>query len=90
MRAAAPAAPDMFHHRESRGQTTSAQERGKNTSKSRVPAKVEHPTLVIKKILAFTPFRYPGLAKNGTRVGVLCALANSHIKRRGLTQCCHA
>ena len=46
--------------------------------------------LTIKRIFGFTYARYRGLAKNGTRFEVLCALANLYIKQRVLMRYCHA
>jgi IS5 family transposase len=88
--AAAPAAQDMTQRRGSRGHPLSAEERAKNATKSRVRAKGEHPLLIIKRIFGFTHVRYRGLAKNGTRFEVLCALANLYTKRRVLMRYCHA
>jgi IS5 family transposase len=80
IRAAAPAAQDMTHRRGSRGHPLSDEER----------AKGEHPLLVIKRIFGFTRVRYRGLAKNWTRIEVLCALANLYLKRRVLMRCRYA
>jgi IS5 family transposase len=90
IRAAAPAAQDMTQRRGSRAHPLSAEERAKNATKSRVRAKGEHPLLIIKRIFGFTHVRYRGLAKNGTRFEVLCALANLYTKRRVLMRYCHA
>ena len=90
IRAAAPAAQDVSHRRESRGYPLSDEEPAKNATKSRVRAKGEHPFLVIKRIFGFTHVRYRGLAKNRTRFEVLCALTNLYIKRRVLMRFCHA
>ncbi len=90
IRAATPAAQDMTHRRVSRGHPLSAEERAKNATKSRVRARDEHPLRLIKRIFGFTHVRYRGLAKNGTRLEVLCALANLYHKRRILMRYCHA
>jgi IS5 family transposase len=90
IRAAAPAAQDMTHRRGSRGHPLSAEERAKNATKSRVRARGAHPLLIIKRIFGFTHVRYRGLAKNGTRFELLCALANLYIKRRVLMRYCRA
>lgn len=59
-------------------------EKAKNTTKSRVRAKVEHSIGVIKRVFGFARVRYRGLAKNETRLFVACALANLFISRRRL------
>ena len=51
-------------------------ERGKNRTKSKVRAKVEHPFLVIKRVFGFAKVRYRGLAKNTHRLWVSCGLTN--------------
>ncbi|MCA3361915.1 MAG: hypothetical protein INF74_08175 [Roseomonas sp.] len=86
----APAAQYMTQRRGSRGHPLSEEERAKNATESRVRAKGEHPLLIIKRIFGFTQVRYRGLAKNGTRFEVLCALANLYMKRRVLMRYCHA
>ena len=59
-------------------------ERGKNRTKSKVRAKVEHPFLVIKRVFGFAKVRYRGLAKNTHRLWVSCGLANLFIVRHRL------
>ena len=54
----------------------SDQQRGRNRTKSRVRAKVEHCFLIIKRIFGFNKVRYRGLAKNLHRLQVTCALTN--------------
>ncbi len=56
-------------------------ERAKNRTKSRVRAKVEHSTGVIKRVFGFSKVRYRGLTKNAHRLFVTCALANLFIVR---------
>jgi IS5 family transposase len=90
IRAAAPAAQDMTHHKGARGHPSPDEERAKNATKSRMRAKGEHPFLVIKRIFGFTHVRYRGLANSRTRFEVLCALANIYLQRRVLLRYCHA
>ena len=59
-------------------------ERGKNRTKSKVRAKVEHPFLVIKRVFGFAKVRYRGLAKNTQRLSVSCGLTNLFIVRHRL------
>lgn len=80
----APDAQDMTHRRTRRQGEVDEVERGKNTTKSRVRAKVEHPFLVIKQIFGFTKTRYRGLEKNAHRLFVTCALTNLYLMRRRL------
>ncbi|MDP7716809.1 MAG: IS5 family transposase [Candidatus Marinimicrobia bacterium] len=80
----APDAQDMTHRRTRRQGEVDEVERGKNTTKSRVRAKVEHPFLVIKQIFGFSRTRYRGLEKNAHRLFVTCALTNLYLMRRRL------
>jgi len=59
-------------------------QKAKNTSKSKVRAKGEHPFLVIKRLFSFMKTRYRGLLKNAHRLFVTCALANLFMVRRVL------
>ena len=60
----------------------SDEDRGKNTTKSRVRAKVEHPFLVLKQIFGFKKVRYRGLDKNANRLFTACGLVNLYMARR--------
>jgi len=51
---------------------------------TRVWAKVEHCSGVIKRVFSFTKVRYRGLAKNANRLFVTCALSNLFIARHRL------
>jgi transposase, IS5 family len=84
IKAHAPNALDFTHHKGRRNQPLSKAERAKNTTKSRVRAKVEHAFLIIKRIFGFTKVRYRGLMKNANRLFVTCALANLYLVRRKL------
>jgi len=56
-------------------------QRGKNRTKSKVRAKVEHAIGVIKRIFGFVKVRYRGLDKNANRLFAACALANLYLVR---------
>jgi transposase, IS5 family len=75
----APDARDFTNRRYRHGGIVNEVERGKNRSKSRVRAKVEHCIGVIKRVFGFTKVRYRGLAKNAHRARVACGLANLFI-----------
>jgi len=55
--------------------------RRKNTTKSRVRAKVEHPFRILKRIFGFDKVRYRGLAKNDNRLCACFALVNLYLHR---------
>jgi len=80
----------MTNRRAARGRPLSDEECSKNSTKSSVRARGEHPLLIIKRIFGFTHVGYRGLAKNKNRFEVVCALANICIKRRVLLRACHA
>ena len=84
IKAHAPNALDFTHHKGTRNNPLSAAEKAKNTTKSRVRAKVEHAFLIIKRIFGFAKVRYRGLMKNANRLFVTCALANLYMVRRRL------
>jgi IS5 family transposase len=80
----APKAQDFTNRRcRYKGRVDEA-EKARNTTKSKVRAKVEHPIGVIKRIFGFVKVRYRGIAKNADRLFVACALANLYIVRRRL------
>ncbi len=60
--------------------------RRKNTTKSRVRAKVEHPFRILKRIFGFDKVRYRGLAKNHNRLCACFALVNLYLHRKRLVQ----
>ena len=80
----APNAQDMTNRRYRRKGEVDEVERAKNTTKSRVRARVEHPFLVIKRLFGFAKIRYRGLDKNAHRLFVTCALTNLYLVRRRL------
>ena len=58
--------------------------RGKNTTKARVRAKVEHPFRILKRIFGFTKVRYRGLKKNHQWLCAAFALVNLYQHRKRL------
>jgi len=83
----APNAKDFTNRRYRHRGVVDQVERGKNRTKSKVRAKVEHPFLVIKRVFGFAKVRYRGLKKNLHRLLVTCALANLFMVRRHLLRC---
>jgi IS5 family transposase len=84
IRQAAPKAKDFTHEKATRNHPLTDEQKAKNTTKSKVRAKGEHPFLVIKRIFGFMKVRYRGLMKNANRLFVACALANLFMARRRL------
>ncbi len=80
----APKARDFTNRRYRFKDRIDEAERARNTTKSRVRAKVEHAFFVIKRVFGFVKTRYRGLAKNAHRLFVSCALANLYMMRRHL------
>jgi len=64
IRAAAPKAQDMTCRRTKYKDYVDEEARRKNTTKSRVRAKVEHPFRILKRVFGFTKVRYRGIWKN--------------------------
>jgi IS5 family transposase len=58
--------------------------RRKNTTKSRVRAKVEHVFRILKRIFGFDKTRYRGIAKNHNRLCANFALVNLYMHRKRL------
>ena len=56
----------------------------KNTTKSRVRAKVEHIFRILKRVFAFDKGRYRGIAKNHRRLCANFALVNLYLHRKRL------
>ena len=84
IRAVAPKAQDFTHEKGARGRPLTPAQKAKNTTKSRVRAKGEHPFLIVKRLFGFVKTRYRGLLKNAHRLFVTCALANLFMARRYL------
>ena len=56
----------------------------KNTTKSRVRAKVEHVFRILKRVFGFDKVRYRGIAKNHHRLCANFALVNLYLHRKRL------
>ncbi len=85
IRAHAPHARDFTNQRtRKRGEVDEA-ERGRNRTKSKIRARVEHVFAVVKRLWGFTKVRYRGLAKNANRSFVALGLANLYLARTRLT-----
>jgi len=80
----APEAKSFVQAKAHRHRPLSEAERGRNRTKSKVRAKVEHVFLVIKRIFGWAKVRYRGLAKNTNWLFVTCGLANRYVARRRL------
>jgi IS5 family transposase len=83
IREAAPHAQDMTCRRTKYKNYVDEEAKRKNTTKSRVRARVEHPFRILKRIFGFDRVRYRGLRKNHNRLCACFALVNlySHRKR---------
>lgn len=77
----APQAKAFVNERAYGGKKLTPRQRQRNRNKSRIRSRVEHAFGVIKGVFRFTKVRYRGLAKNGTRAFVACALANLFMAR---------
>lgn len=80
----APYAQDFTHTRARRNHPLTDEDKAKNTTKSRVRARAEHPFRVIKCQFGYTKTRYRGLLKNTVRLLTTCALTNLYIVRKRL------
>ena len=80
----APRAADFTNRRCHYKGHTDEVEKAKNTTKSKVRAKVEHPFGILKRLFGFAKTRYRGLMKNGNRLFVACALTKLFMVRRKL------
>lgn len=83
---AAPFAEDLTSERAYRNRPLSDEARERNTKKSQVRARVEHPFLILKRVFGFTKVCYRGLAKNRHRMMVAFGLVNLYMSRRKLLQ----
>lgn len=90
IRRAAARARDFTHEKGARNHPLTDEQKSRNTTKSSVRAKGEHPFLIIKRIFGFTKTRYRGLLKNAHRLFVTCALANLYMVRRQLLRLARA
>lgn len=82
----APYAQDFTNKRGARSRPLSDEEKSKNTTKSRVRARVEHVFRVIKQQFGMTKTRYRGLKKNGDQVVTAMGLANIYTHRKKLVR----
>jgi len=78
----APKAKDFTNRKGCRSRPLTDEDRGKNRTKSKVRAKVEHPFLVFKRVFGFSKVRYRGLDKNANRGFVVCGLINLYMARK--------
>ena len=83
-REAAPDAQDMTCRRTKFKNYVDEVARRKNTTKSKVRAKVEHAFRILKRIFGFDKVRYRGLAKNHNRLCACFALVNLYLHRKRL------
>jgi len=59
-------------------------QRGKNRTKARVRAKVEHPFRILKRVFGFVKVRFRGVKKNHDHRCAAFALVNLHQPRKRL------
>ena len=86
---AAPFAQDMTCKRTKFKNYVDEEAKRKNTTKSRVRAKVEHVFRILKRVFGFDKVRYRGIAKNHHRLCANFALVNLYMHRKllaGLAQ----
>ena len=84
IREAAPHAQDMTCRRTKFKNYVDEVARRKNTTKSRVRAKVEHVFRILKRVFGFDKVRYRGIAKNHNRLCANFALVNLYLHRKHL------
>ncbi len=84
MRLKSPKARAFFNKRAYRNRPLSKVDRETNRRKSSVRSHVEHRFGFIKGFCGFRKVRYRGLAKNTSRLNVLCALANLFTQKNKL------
>jgi IS5 family transposase len=81
---AAPKAQDMTCRRTKFKNYVDEEASRKNTTKSRVRAKVEHVFRILKRVFGFDKVRYRGIAKNHHRLCANFALINLYLHRKRL------
>src|SRR3984957_10881240 len=81
---AAPHAQDMTYRRTKFKNYVDEEARRKNTTKSKVRAKVEHVFRILKRVFGFDRVRYRGIAKNHHRLCANFALINLYLHRKRL------
>src|SRR5882724_8188717 len=81
---AAPHAQDMTCRRTKFKNYVDEEAKRKNTTKSKVRAKVEHVFRILKRVFGFDRVRYRGIAKNHHRLCANFALINLYLHRKRL------
>jgi transposase, IS5 family len=81
---AAPHAQDMTCRRTKFKNYVDEEAKRKNTTKSKVRAKVEHVLRILKRVFGFDRVRYRGIAKNHHRLCANFALINLYLHRKRL------
>jgi transposase, IS5 family len=84
IKAVSPKAEDLTNQRYRHKGKVDERQRLLNRMKSSIRARVEHSIGVFKRVFGFRKVRYRGLAKNGNRLFVACALANLFMVRHTL------
>src|ERR1700692_4550632 len=84
IREAAPHAQDMTCRRTKFKNYIDEEAKRKNTTKSKVRAKVEHVFRILKRVFGFDRVRYRGIAKNHHRLRANFALINLYLHRKRL------
>lgn len=82
----APKAQDMTCKRTKYKNHVDEVAKKKNTTKSRVRAKVEHVFRILKRVFGFEKVRYGGIAKNHHRLCTNFALINLYLHRTRLAK----
>jgi transposase, IS5 family len=86
IRQAAPRAQDMTCRRTKFKNYVDELQKRKNTTKSKVRAKVEHPFRILKRVFGFDKVRYRGILKNHHRLCANFALVNLYLHRKRLAR----
>jgi IS5 family transposase len=86
IRQAAPKAQDMTCKRTKFKNYVDEVAKKKNTTKSKVRAKVEHVFRILKRVFGFDKVRYRGIAKNHHRLCANFALINLYLHRKKLAE----
>ena len=84
IREVAPKAQDMTCKRAKFKDYVDELQKKKNTTKSKVRAKVEHVFRILKRVFGFDKVRYRGIAKNHNRLCANFALVNLYLHRKRL------
>lgn len=84
IRKAAPRAQDMTSRRTRYKNAVDEVQRGKNRTKARIRARVEHPFRILKRVFGFVKVRFRGLKKNHHHLCAAFALVNVYMHRKRL------